>query len=70
VARRAISRTFCEIFGVAPRENHLAKAVAVGAGKFAVFFEPLIGVIGEHFGPEVGVVACTVSAFPDVAEVG
>ncbi len=60
---------FGEVLGISPREDHLAKAIAVGTGKSAVFVEPLVAIVREHLGPQVGVVAGAVSALPDVAEV-
>src|ERR1700761_1052333 len=50
-----------ELFGVPARQNHLAEAIAVGAGEAAVVFEPLVGVVIEHFAPQIGVVARCVS---------
>src|SRR5713101_278446 len=48
---------FGEVLGISPREDHLAKAIAVCAGKYAVIVEPLVAVVSEHLGKQIGVVA-------------
>ena len=58
-----------QVFGVATRQHHVAEAIAVGARQAAVVFEPLVRIVVEHLGPQVGVVAGGISAAPDVAEV-
>src|SRR3954470_17273474 len=57
------------VLGAAAGEDHFAEAVAVRAGHAAVFLEPVVGVVVEHFAPEVGVVAGRVAAAPDVRKV-
>src|ERR1700719_59671 len=61
---------FGEVFGVATREHHLSETVAIGAAEPALFDDALVSVVGEHFGPEICVIAGAVTALPDVAEVG
>src|ERR1700758_4339938 len=53
-----------EVFAIAAREDHLAEAVAVGAGETSVGDEPLVGIVVEHFAPEIGVVAGRISVLP------
>src|SRR5467141_4962828 len=58
-----------EILRVAAREDHLPEAVPVCAIQPAVLEESFVSVIGQHLGPEVGVVTSAVAATPDVTEV-
>src|ERR1700688_4997410 len=62
IERRGVLRS-------APRKDHLAEALAVGAGHAAVLPEPVVGVVVDHLAPEVGVVAGRIAARPDVREV-
>src|SRR5258706_8835975 len=57
------------ILGATSRKDHLAELVAVGAGHAAVLLEPVVGVVVEHFAPEVGVIAGRVAATPDMGKV-
>src|SRR5208337_56067 len=60
-----------EILSVTAREDHLTEAVAVSTRQAAMFDEPLEGVVGEHLGPKIGVVAGAVAVVsPDVGEIG
>src|SRR5208337_382484 len=60
-----------EVLGVTARDDHLAEAVAVSTRQAAMFNEPLEGIVGEHLGPEIGIVAGAVAVTsPDVGEVG
>ncbi|KAG1467295.1 hypothetical protein G6F57_013087 [Rhizopus arrhizus] len=59
-----------QLHAVATREDLVAELLAVGGGQATVLGEPLVGVMVEHFGPEVGVVAGRVATAPDVVEVG
>src|SRR5208282_1163202 len=72
VGRRTAPRVvhLAEVFRVAAGQDHLAEAVAVSACQAPVFDEPLKGIVGEHFCPEVSVVAGAILASPDVGEVG
>src|SRR3954447_23031855 len=54
---------------VAARENHVAEALAIGAGQAAVGFEPVERVLAQHPGPRISVIAGRVAVAPDVEEV-
>src|SRR5690606_29840945 len=56
------------VLGAAARQDHVAEALAVLARHATVFAEPVVGVVVEHFAPEVGVVARRVPAAPHVRE--
>ena len=57
------------IFGIAPRQDHVAEALAIFAVESTVFLEPGKGIIVQHFRPEVGVVASRIAIAPNVQEV-
>ena len=57
------------IHGVAARQDHVAEALAVGPGQPAMFFKPVIGVIRQHHGPLIGVIARGIAIGPDMQEI-
>src|SRR5215467_14304242 len=59
-----------EILSVAAREHHLAEAITVGSSEAARVEEVLIGIVGEHLRPKIGIVTRAIAIpAPDVAEV-
>src|SRR5678815_4895544 len=51
---------------VAARQDHIAKALAVGAGKAAMLLEPGERVMVEHFRPGVSVIAGRIAVAPNM----
>src|SRR6266446_2777614 len=64
---RAIQRT--HVARPSPRQDHIAEAPAVGARHAPVLGEPGVGVVIQHFAPQVRVIAGGVPTAPDVREV-
>src|SRR5690606_22068831 len=58
-----------QVARVADGEDLLAEDLAVLAGQAAVLLEPLEGIVVQHLGAEVGVVAGRIAAVPDMGEV-
>src|SRR5690606_14539234 len=55
-----------QVARVADGEDLLAEDLAVLAGQAAVLLEPLEGIVVQHLGAEVGVVAGRIAAAPDM----
>src|SRR4051794_32690322 len=55
---------------IAARQDHVAEALAVGAGQPAVRPEPVERVLPEHASPRVGIIARGIAVAPDVQEIG
>src|SRR3974377_398366 len=59
-----------QILCVSARQHHLAKPIAVRTRKAAVIDKPLVGIVGQHLRPQVGVVASAVAiTAPNMAEI-
>ena len=53
---------------IAARQNRFPEALTVLTGQTALLHEPLIAVVGQHLGPQIGVIACRIAAAEDMGE--
>ncbi|GKK14294.1 hypothetical protein NUKP38_27200 [Klebsiella variicola] len=53
---------------IAARQNRFPEALTVLTGQTALLHEPLIAVVGQHLGPQIGVITCRIAAAEDMGE--
>ena len=53
---------------IAARQNRFPEALTVLTGQTALLHEPLIAVVGQHLGPQIGVIAFHIAAAEDMGE--
>ncbi|GKN48019.1 hypothetical protein NUKP84_38870 [Klebsiella variicola] len=53
---------------IAARQNRFPEALTVLTGQTALLHEPLIAVVGQHLGAQIGVIACRIAAAEDMGE--